>query len=39
MGNELVKLGLSEQSFQVEEKVEPFFIWNTRKCIVRVLSL
>lgn len=39
MGNELVKLDFSEQSFQVEEKVEPFFIWDTRKCIVWILSL
>lgn len=39
MGNKLVKFGFSQQGFQVEEKVKAFLVRNTRKCIIRVLSL
>ena len=39
MGNELVKFGISQYGFQVEEKVKAFLIRNTRKCIIWILSL
>lgn len=39
MGNELVKLCLSEEILKVEQKVESLFIRNTRERIVRILAL
>lgn len=39
MWDELVKLILSYQILQMKQEIESFFIWDARKCIIRVFSL
>lgn len=38
MRNELVELSFPNQCFQVEQEIEPLFVRNTGKRIIRVLS-